>query len=53
MRLHKLVRRRQVASDKWGTIQYAIDSTARTVRLCVILLVASVPPWVLALLIRH
>jgi hypothetical protein len=29
-------------SSRWGTIRYALDSTPRTIRLCVILLVAGV-----------
>jgi hypothetical protein len=40
-------------ANRWGTIRYAIDSTARTVRLCAIILVTSSFPCLLALLIRH
>lgn len=51
--------RREVASGsayRWATIRYALDSTPRTARLCVIMLVASIPPGGLLLfllLIRH
>jgi hypothetical protein len=38
---------------RWDTIRYAIDSNARTVRLCLIVLVASIPPGLLTLLIRR
>lgn len=38
---------------RWETIQYALDSTARTVRLCVIMLVASVPPGAFVWLLLH
>jgi len=51
--LHVIRERCQVAANRWATIQYALDSTARTVRLCVIVLVASIPPGVLALLIHR
>lgn len=40
-------------ANRWGTIRYGIDSTARTVRLCAIILVTSSFPCLLALLIRH
>lgn len=40
-------------AHKWETIRYALDSNVRTVRLCVIMLVASVPPGLLALFIRR
>ena len=36
-------------ATRWTTIRYALDSTARTVRLCAIILVAGVPPVVIAL----
>jgi hypothetical protein len=38
---------------RWETIRYALDSTSRTVRLCAILLVASIPPCVIAVLVRR
>jgi hypothetical protein len=41
------------AACRWDTIRYAIDSNARTVRLCAIVLVASIPPGLLILLIRR
>jgi hypothetical protein len=41
------------AGNRWGTIRYALDSTARTLRLCLIMLAASIPPALLMLLIRH
>jgi hypothetical protein len=40
-------------NNRWGTIRYALDSTARTLRLCLIMLVASVPPGLVALLIKR
>jgi hypothetical protein len=39
--------------NRWGTIRYALDSTARTLRLCAIILVSGIPPGLLALLIRR
>jgi hypothetical protein len=39
------------STDRWATIRYAIDSTGRTVRLCVIMLVAWVLPAVITLLL--
>jgi hypothetical protein len=44
---------RQNVTQRWETIRYALDSTARTVRLCAIMLVASTPPALLTVLIRH
>ena len=44
---------RQIAASKWGTIRYAIGSTARTIRLCTIILVTSIPPGLVALIIHH
>lgn len=41
------------AASRWQTIRYALDSNARTLRLCLIMIVASVPPSVLAWLVRH
>jgi hypothetical protein len=32
------------SAHSWETIRYALESNARTVRLCAIMLVASVPP---------
>ena len=46
-------RQRQAAANRWRTIHYALGSTARTVRLCMIMLVAAVPPALVALLIRR
>ena len=46
-------RQRQDAANRWATIRYALDNNARTVRLCVIMLVAGIPPGLIALLIRH
>jgi hypothetical protein len=44
---------RQAEQGKWEIIRYAIDSTPRTIRLCVILLAASIPPGLVALIIHH
>jgi hypothetical protein len=44
---------RSRAADRWETIRYAVDSTARTIRLCVILLVVGVPPVLIMLWMRH
>jgi hypothetical protein len=41
------------AGNRWGTIRYALDSNARTLRLILIMLAASVPPGLFALLIGH
>jgi hypothetical protein len=38
---------------RWETIRYALDSTARTLRLCLIVLVAGIPPGLLMLLVRR
>jgi hypothetical protein len=47
-------RERSPHSDcRWGTIRYALDSNARTLRLCIIVVVCSIPPGLLALLIRR
>ena len=40
-------------NERWRTVRYAIDGWGKTLRLCVILLVASVPPTVIALLVRR
>jgi hypothetical protein len=40
-------------SNRWQTIHYAIGDTARTLRLCLILLVPIIPPSVLALLVHR
>jgi hypothetical protein len=45
--------RRQAAEGRWETIRYALDSTSRTVRLCVIMLVVSTPPGALTVLLMH
>lgn len=37
---------------RWGTVRYAIDQWGRTLRLCLIVLVMSVPPAVVAVLVR-
>jgi hypothetical protein len=34
-------------------IRYALDSTARTIRLCAILLAASLPPRAIIILLLH
>jgi hypothetical protein len=44
---------RRAAANRWDIIRYAIDDTARTVRLCAIILVTSSFPCLLALLIHH
>jgi len=44
---------RRAAACKWDTIRYALDSNARTLRLCLIVLVASIPSGLLASLIRR
>ena len=41
------------AGNRWGTIRYALDSTTRTLRLCLIMVAASVPPGLLALLVKR
>jgi hypothetical protein len=38
---------------RWSTIRYALSSNARTLRLCVIVLVIGIPPALLAVLIHH
>jgi hypothetical protein len=37
--------------SKWGTIRYALDSNARTLRLCLVMLAASIPPGLVVLLL--
>lgn len=44
MRALRRRERQQAAEGRWEIIRYAHDSTSRTVRLCVIMLVASIPP---------
>ena len=39
-------------SGRWETIRSALDSNARTARLCVIILVTSIPPAVVTYLIH-
>jgi hypothetical protein len=46
-------RRGQDVAGRWATIRYALDSTPRTVRLCVIFLVAGAPVSSLLLLLAH
>jgi len=49
-------RRPSHADGRWETIRYALDSNARTFRLCLILLVTVIPPIataVVAVLIHH
>lgn len=41
------------SGNRWATIRYALDSNARTLRLCLILVAASVPPGLIAILIRR
>jgi hypothetical protein len=41
------------AAGKWDTIRYALDSTARTIRLCLIVSAISIPPALIVLLFRH
>lgn len=46
----------QAWAHAWDTIRYALDSNARTARLAVLLLMislASVPPLLVVVLIRH
>jgi hypothetical protein len=43
----------QARHSKWEIIHYAIDSTPRTIRLCVILLAASIPPSLITLIFHH
>jgi hypothetical protein len=38
---------------RWEAIRYALDSNARTIRLCTILLAASFPPGVIIILLLH
>ena len=40
----------QGTENRWRTIRYAISSNARTVRLCVIMLIAAIPADVFMLL---
>lgn len=39
--------------ERWRTVKCALDDWGKTLRLCVILLTAAVPPAVIALLIRR
>ena len=41
------------AAKKWPVIRYALDSNARTARLCVITLVAGIPADLFLLVLRH
>jgi hypothetical protein len=42
---------RQAEAGRWATIRYALDSKGRTLRLCVITLVAAAPPAMITLLL--
>jgi len=44
---------RHAAEQRWQTIRFALESWARTARLCVIMLVTSVPVDILAWLIQR
>jgi hypothetical protein len=44
--------RRTSGSGRWGTVRYAIDGWGRTLRLCLILIVLSVPPSVVVMLVH-
>ncbi len=44
---------RHAAEQRWQTIRFALESWARTARLCVIMLVTSVPVDTLAWLIHR
>jgi Domain of unknown function (DUF5753) len=46
-------RKAYVAEQRWRTIRFALESWARTARLCVITLVLSVPVGLLAWLIHR
>jgi hypothetical protein len=52
-RIRMPFRRGRGPADKWEVVRYALDSTPRTIRLCLIMLVIGVPPELLILLIRH
>ena len=41
------------AGCRWDTVRYALDSNARTMRLCLIVIVLSIPPGLLMLLIHR
>ncbi len=41
------------ATVRWTVICYALSDTARTVRLCAIMLAIEIPPGLLALLLRR
>lgn len=43
----------QTGQGKWEIVRYAIDSTPRTIRLCLILLAASMPPGLVALIFHR
>jgi hypothetical protein len=45
--------KRHAAEQRWQTIRFALESWARTARLCVIMLVTSVPVDTLAWLIHR
>ena len=46
-------RRPRHTGCRWDTIRYVVDSNSRTVRLCLTMLVASIPPGLLTLLIHR
>jgi hypothetical protein len=46
-------RKMHAAEQRWQTIRFALESWARTARLCVITLVMSVPAEILAWLLHH
>jgi hypothetical protein len=48
-----LISRSPPYAERWRTVQYALESWSRTVRLCLIFLTMNVPVGVLAWLIRH
>jgi hypothetical protein len=41
------------AANRWTVVCYALDSTARTLRLCAIMFAIGVPPGLVALLVRR
>jgi hypothetical protein len=50
---HQAPADRTTGRGRWGTICYALDSNARTLRLCLIMVAAGVPPSLIAMLIRR
>ena len=43
----------QAGQSKWEIIRYAIDSTPRTIRLCLIMLAISIPPALITIIFHH